>query len=282
VPSNSIIPKLLGTIDMGRRAKSGIVRRVQLRINSDAIEIFDRYTDTERNEIFNCALKYIYPQMPAPSSCQQLTLIRPLQVVTETICQITIADRTVRLFFPEKLDEFRALAKKFNYIWQGCWERNFNSNIDILDRAAEIGHELVLAGFCIGVNTDTIRQRIVSASFIPEPFKLVDAAQDKTYVDWLTFNYPRGEDWYDEIIKITAARYVDGKIYVPSEHYLEVEDFAEINDFILTTAALEIIDRAKAIRVAAIEIAPRRKQNKTKSKKAHAPTDSIPDHLRDD
>jgi hypothetical protein len=267
---------------MSRRARTGIARRVQLRIDPNAIKIFDQYTDTERSEIFNRALKTIHPKVPdAPD---RVTLIRPRQVITETICRIAIDNRTIRLIFPEKLDEFRTLVKKFGYSWQTCWERSFKSEVDILDRAAEIGHELLLMGLCIQVDVEKVKNRIVGALFTAEVFKLIKSNQDGgVYSGWLTFAYPKDEEWYTEIMKITAAKYADGRIYVPPEHYLEVEDFAEINDFQFTPAAVEIVDRAKTIRAAAIEIVPRRKQpKKSKSKKQHEPSNSIPKHLRDD
>jgi hypothetical protein len=264
---------------MSRKARTGIVRRVQLRIHPSAIEIFDRYTDTERSEIFNRALKTIHPKVP--DSPERVTLIRPRQVITETICRIAIDNQIIRLIFPEKLDEFRTIVKKFGYSWQGCWERSFKQGIDVIDRAAEIGHELLLIGLCIQVDIEKVKHRIIGANFTPEVFKLIKANRAGVYSGWLTFTYPKDEEWYTEIMKITAAKYADGRIYVPPEHYLEVEDFAEINDFEFTPAAIELVDRAKAVRAAAIEIIPRRKQPK-KSKTKHEPSNSIPSHLRDD
>ncbi len=265
---------------MSRIPRTGIVRRVQLRIDPSAIEIFDQYTDTERSEIFNRALKTIYPKVP--DTPERVTLIRPRKIITETICRIAIDNRTIRLIFPEKLDEFRSLVKRFGYSWQNCWERNFKSGVDIIDRAAEIGNELLLLGLCIQVDIEKIKDRIVGSSFTPEVFKFIDASKNTgVYADWLTFIYPKNEEWYTEIMKITAAKYAEGRIYVPPEHCLEVEDFAEINDFQFTPGAIEIVDQAKAVRAAAIEIIPRRKQPK-KSKTKHEPSNSIPSYLRDD
>ena len=102
------------------------------------------------------------------------------------------------------------------------------------------------------------------------------------YNGWFTFEYPKGEDWYSEIMKLTAAKYTDGLIVVPPEQFAEVEDFAEINDFELTERAVEIAAKAREVAESAIIFEPRRKTKKTKKKESNADSNPIPAHLRDD
>jgi hypothetical protein len=184
----------------------------------------------------------------------------------------------VRLFFPEKREDFRQLVRRFRYGWEGCWERQFAESIDIVDRAAEIANEILLAGFCIQVEHELVKERVIARSFAPEAFKTIQRVTKGLYKDWFILQWPKAEDCYAEAMKITAAKYSDGAIYVPSEHFAEIEDFAEINEFVLSEGAIELAVEAKAARESAIIINPKRKA----SKKNERSSNDIPPHLRDD
>jgi hypothetical protein len=209
-------------------------------------------------------------------------LIRPQKTVTETICRVDISNQWVRLLLPEKRDDFRDLVKKFRYQWEGSWCRQFSQSVDICDRAAEICNELLIAGFCIQVANDKVKDRIIAQSFTPEQFKLISKCVSGAYSGQFSFAYPKSESdrWYKEINKLNGCRYADGVLYVPSEQFEEVEDFAECNDFGFSEGALSLISKAKALKESAIIFTPTRKQRKKKNELTR--TDSIPAHLRDD
>jgi hypothetical protein len=261
----------------GRKKHEGHPRHVLLRIDESNVEVFDRYTAQERNDIVNRALRTIFPKVPDAGS---VILIRPSTIKTETICRIAIASNSVHLIFPEKRDDFKGIVKRFLYAWDGIWTRSFPQSVDLIDRAAEIGNELLINKFCIQVDNDLLKSRIVGQTFVPEAFKLVQRATAGIYKDWFVFRYPKSEDWYAEIMRITAARYADGSIYVPSEHFLEIEDFAEINGFVLSDAALDLAASAKLLKESALIISPRRKAKKKTTKIDDNKT--IPAHLRDE
>lgn len=267
------------TRNQGRKRKSGVPVRPLLRISPENSELHDRYSDAERSEIYDRALTTIFPKIPTEKI--QPVLIRPRKTETETICRVVIAGRHVRLFFPEKRDDFRDLVKRFRYGWEGCWERKFSESIDIVDRAAEIANELLLAGFCIQVENEAVKDRVIARSFVPEAFKSIKRAMAGLYKDCFVINWPKAEDCYAEAMKLTAARYADGSVYVPSEHFEEVQDFAEINEFVMSEAAIELVAEAKAARESAIIIAPKRKTRKAPKKNEHS-SNGIPAHLRDD
>jgi hypothetical protein len=263
----------------GRKPRTGIARRFQVRIKPDLVEIFDRYTEQERSEIVNRALSTIFPNHPSQPTP---TIIRPKDVVGSTVCRVVITDRVISLFYPEKWEDFRLLVKRYRYQWTSCWQRKFEAKADIIDRAAEISNEILLLGLPVQVDSEAVRDRLLSSSFIPESFKRVMGYTADPYKDWFTFEYPKGEDWYTEIMKLTAAKYTDGLIVVPPEQFAEVEDFAEINSFELTEKALSIAAKAREIAESAIIFEPRRKTRKNKKKESNANSDSIPAHLRDD
>jgi hypothetical protein len=195
---------------------------------------------------------------------------------------VVTGDRLVSLIYPEKREDFRLLVKGFRYQWTTCWQRKFTGKADITDRAAEISNEILLLGIPVQIDSEQIRNRLLSSSFVPEHFKRVMGYIADPYNGWFTFEYPKGEDWYSEIMKITAAKYTDGLIVVPPEQFAEVEDFAEINDFELTEKALSIAASARSVAENAIIFQPRRKTRKSRKKEISADTNPIPAHLRDD
>jgi hypothetical protein len=266
----------------GPKPRGGNIRRIQFRLSEAAAEVCDRYSDQERSEIFERALFKIFPAVKEPVSAP--TLIRPKKVKTETVVRVEIKGRVVQLWFPEKRDDFRELVKRFRYTWDGCWSRAFKEDADILDRAAEIGDELILSGFCVRLDREDARERLIAQSFIPEPFKLISQRTSGDWADHFVFEFPRDGDWYEEVMKITGAKYVDKSLYVPPENFEEVLDFAEINGFELSEGALGLVEQARAMRESAIILDRSRKQKKSRAKKNGCkPSEvTVPAHLRDD
>lgn len=265
--------------NQGRKRKQGVPVRPLLRISAENWELHDRYSDAERSEIYDRALTSIFPKVPTGKT--QPVLIRPRETKTDTICRVLIVGQYVRLFFPEKRDDFRDLVKRMRYGWDACWERKFSESVDIAGRAAEIANEILLGGFCIQIEHEPVKDRVIARSFVPEAFKTIKRAMSGPYKDSFAINWPKADDCYAEAMKLTAARYADGSVYVPPEHFAEVEDFAEINEFVLSDAAIELAAEAKAARESAIIINPKRKARKAPRKNERS-SDGIPAHLRDD
>lgn len=266
---------------LGRKRASGIPRRRLIRISPENIEIFDRYSDAELAEVVNRSLQQIFPKVPDAPKCP--IVIRPVETKTETICRVMIVDREIRLIFPERRDDFATLVKQFKFIFpNGCWSRSIPKSVDIVDRAAEIGNELLCEGFSIQVDSPQVQSRILDRSFVPEAFKIIKRVIAGTYEGCFAIEWPRSEDCYSEAVKLTSARYSDGTVYVPGEHFAEVEDFAEINDFWISPAARDLYTESKLLRESAVIINPKRKSKKKAAKVELPITDTIPAHLRDD
>lgn len=85
----------------GRKRSSGVPCRRLIRLSPESAEIFDRYSDSDLAEVVNRAMLSIFPKVADAPSVP--TVIRPVKVLTETICRIAIVGREVRLIFPEKL-----------------------------------------------------------------------------------------------------------------------------------------------------------------------------------
>jgi hypothetical protein len=266
---------------VGRKRVEGIPRRRLIRLDSDVVEIFDRYSDAELAEVVNRSLRQIFPKVADAPKCP--IVIRPVETITETICRIAIVDQEVRLIFPEKRDDFAALVKRFKFIFpNGCWSRSFPVAADLIDRAAEIGNELLCEGFSIQVDSPQVQSRILDRSFVPESFRMIRRCVKGEFAGCFVFSWRKQDDLFSEAMKLTAARYSEGSVYVPSEHYLEVEDFAEINGFELSEAAIALAVEAKLIRESAVIVNPKRKSKKKAPKVEDSKTGEIPSYLRDD
>lgn len=265
----------------GRKRASGVPRRRLIRLNPDVVDIFDRYSDEDLAEVVNRSLRQIFPKVADVPKCP--IVIRPIETETETICRIAIVEQEVRLIFPEKRDDFAALVKRFKFVFpNGCWSRSFPVASDLIDRAAEIGNELLCEGFSIQVDSPQVQARILDRSFVPEPFRVIRRCVKGEFEGCFVLSWRKQDDLFSEAMKLTAARYSGGSVYVPSEHYLEVEDFAEINGFELSEAAISLAAESKLIRGSAVIVNPKRKTKKKAPKVEDAKTDEIPSHLRDD
>lgn len=268
---------------MGRSRKTLKVKRVQLRLSDRDLEILERYSVDQINDLMHTALNTITPGsglgMPVTS------ILRPKSVCTETIARIGYANGLIGVFFPEKMEEFRQIIKiRCGYSWEGWrWERKVGEK-NAGDRMAEVAYRLLEAGFIVQVEWSEVAAKIANNSYIPEALHLVKVFASGAYKDWFTFSYPRDEDqWYQKIMRLTAAKYEDGHLRIPPEHFAEVEDFAEHNGFHFTESARSVLEKWRQIRDVQqlIELKPRSKSGKTK-KATMAQLDGIPEGLLDD
>ena len=265
----------------GRKKASGIPRRRLIRLSPENVEIFDRYSDAELADVVNRSLQQIFPKVPDAPKFP--IVIRPVETKTETICRIAIVGQEIRLIFPEKRDDFAALVKRFKFIFpNGCWSRVLPVSVDIVDRTAEIGNELLCEGFSIQVDCPQAQSRILNRSFQPEAFRVIKRCLKGEFAGYFAISWRKHEDFYEDAMKVSAARYSDNAVYVPSEQYLEIEDFAEIYDFELSEAAIELALEARLARESAVIVNPKRKRKKKVLKVESIESDGIQAHLRDD
>lgn len=232
---------------MGRKKKEKVCRRVQVRLSESEAEIFDSYNSDQISSVLGIALKSISPESKLGEVIT--SVLRPREPITETIARISWRDSYVRVFFPEKLEVFRqAVKNQCGYVWDsGMWSRKATEKT-ASDRMAEVAFRLLDAGFIVQVEYSEVAKKIAAGSFVAEALHLVKVVGSGVYKEWFTFSFPRGEEWYDEIMSLTAARYDSGMIVVPPEHYAELEDFAEQNEFKFSESAFKNIQKWKQIR----------------------------------
>lgn len=268
---------------MGRKPSKKQIKRVQLRLSKEVASVCDRMSSEEISKILEVAISSgIRPDKPLGATVQ--AVMRSKKIRTKTIARIsTIDDCLIQIQFPEKRDDFRELVYQYGYRWnEWCWQRKVKPNV-LCDRVAEIANVLLLNKFVVQVDHSEIRDRAITEQFEPEPLRRVALSTLKGFEGWFAFQYPCGNDFYDELMTLTAAKYADKLVRVPPEHFAEVEDFAEQNEFSFTPTAREALENARSLWASALLVIPAKKK---RSKKAANPVDDdlveIPDALKDD
>lgn len=267
---------------MGRRAKSGAKRRVLLRITPDNLNSFDSYSPEELSELMNRALTSMAPGVELGD--RMVSVVRPAVPLTPTICRLFVRKTQVQLLFPEKREDFRDCVKPMGYEWVNpYWLKSVDTEDLRVDRAAEIAHCLLLAGFCVQVESETVKAKAISASYEPEHYRKIAAGTQNPFDGWFRITWPRAEDLYDDVNRITAAKWSGGAMHVPPEMFREVQDFAELHDFWFTHEAEMLMAHAEQAWNQVQIVCPQehRKRQRRAKGKATVP-DGIPDDLRDD
>ena len=267
---------------MGRPQKPGVKRRVLLRIDGGQSGLFDSYSSDQLSELMNRALATMAPGIELGDRI--VSVVRPAIPVTPTICRLFVRKVQVQLLFPEKRDDFRSVVKGLGYDWCApYWIKTVDADEWRVDRAAEVAHRLLIAGFCVQVESEAVKSKAITASYEPEHYRKITASTRKPFDGWFAITWPRAEDLFDEVKKITAAKWSEGAMYVPPEMFREVRDFAEIHDFWLTHEAELLMAHAEQDWEQVQIVCPQEHRKRQRRAKAKSATpDSIPDDLRDD
>jgi hypothetical protein len=267
---------------MARPLGNGLKRRVQLRIIPQLVDVFDSYTAAQQSELMNRALASMAPGIDLGD--RMVSVVRPANPVSNTICRLFVRATQIQLLYPEKSEDFRDVVKGLDYEWSApFWLKTVESELRV-DRAAEVAHRLLLAGFVVQVESEAVKEKAIAASYEPEHYRKITASTAKPWDGWFQITWPRAEDLFDEVKKITAAKWSSGAMYVPPEMFREVRDFADINDFWLTPEAEMLIQQAEQAWEQVLIACPQehKKRQRRQTKQAKALAAGIPDDLRDD
>lgn len=217
------------------------------------------------------------------------TVLRPASPVTVEVASVwpTQDGRGLRARLREKNETFRAVVRAAGFEWnerEFCWARTLN----VLEgpaqhRVAELGAELLRAGFIVSVSSATIADLVVTGRWIPAvkrwilPLKSGDVllrwekGGDEV---WEATRHLRGAHW-DTALQgtvISAARYAD------------VRDFAERFAFAATPeadalllAAAEAERRQLLVLDVPEPLQPKRKPRAKKPREVSVPDDLLAD-----
>jgi hypothetical protein len=174
------------------------------------------------------------------------------------VVEINITENTISATYV-KDEDFRAIVKKMGYTWNGqkaAWEREFDKyRGPVSDRAAELGNKLLNAGFAVRIWDEKIRNRAITADFLPEQDKWVKLRIDGEYEDWLDISWDgRNDVLYNAARAIKGSRWDKGAVVVKIEYADMVEDFASLYGFSISDRARRAIDEYLASLAPAVKI----------------------------
>lgn len=182
-------------------------------------------------------------------------ILRPSKPATESIAEVGYSGSLVYAYLPEKHDGFRAVVRGRDLTWD--WGRRQYTRLPAswagpaADRAAELGHVLLNAGFVVEI-ADELAEMLLAVSYTPERRRVISASGSSEYRGWFRLRWPRDDDHWVAARQLPGNRYDPPAVVVPPGQFEAVQDFAERYDFLLTPGAQRLIDETVARKRAAL------------------------------
>lgn len=177
---------------------------------------------------------------------EQELIVAPENPEKSGVVKIKITDTHVESLYPKDSD-FREIVKEKGFSWSGTlWElKKSSTSGDLIDRAAELGNELLANGFTVQFPDSKSKELAISGNFEPkcENWVLLNTTTGKLAIHWKGQN----NSFYKKAKLLPSAKWSNGSMSVSVEFYREVEEFAEIMGFKLSKAALDAIEKYKEI-----------------------------------
>ena len=196
--------------------------------------------------------------------------LRPQQVQHDLLVEVAVSANAVTAALPEPIDAFTVVVKRLGYRWRRANQKWYIEGGTIgqpEDRAAELIHALLQAGFLVCCMDEAAREKAITATFEPRhPRWLALMANGKIRITW---DDPVELD--AEVKKISGIRkQKDRCYYAASTEWQDLLGMADEHSFKLTEAASAALERAKAIEHAQLLVqelpdAPKQKEVKSKA-----------------
>jgi len=184
--------------------------------------------------------------------------VRPEKPKTETVAEIRVTGKVVEVEFAEKRADFWSIIKKeLKMRWTGAWwQRQIESTDGALaDRAAEIGHTLLAAGFPIRIYDSVVREKAVCGDYTPEQTRwVVRRGATSEYGGWFAINWGKDDDFYVAAKRLPGSRWSNPSVVVPPEQYEQVLDFAERHGFSVSEKARDLAEEARTAKEAMLVV----------------------------
>lgn len=192
---------------------------------------------------------------------ESTTLVPPGALVSSIAVEISISirEQAVEACFPDRQEKFRELIKSMGYTWDQAASRWFRAitafSGPVDERAVELGHRLLQAGFKVCLQDGVLRERVVSAGYQPERKRWVMKRSGGKYDGWFAIHWTAG-DYYEQARKLPGSRWEKPFVCVPAQAFEAVQDFAQLYGFSISDGAKGVIEAAsvayKAQRLGAV------------------------------
>lgn len=214
----------------------------------------------------------------------QNLILRPAEVVSETIVSITTYGNIISVSFPQFLDSFRLLIKRLGYNWdKPYWTRILNHKSGLTeDRYIELCSTLLSKNFIISIDKIELQEKIINQDYQEEQTRWIVAMIRGNYQNWIGISYNRQkENYYHQSRLLPNSRYDKPYIVINPIFYDQIQDFAQLYNFSITEKALNLLEKAKASKLAQIrvELRPKIDTKKGTSALARGEKKSVSTHL---
>ncbi len=169
------------------------------------------------------------------------TTAEPVEKKHTGAVSIAIINEAVQAKY-QKNDDFIAVVKALGFKWDGItWILKCGVTTGTAEeRAAELGNNLLNAGFAIMIQDQEILKNAIDGNYTPRTFRWISKlmSEEKFSIQW-----GKDDDLYKAAKRLPHARYSSGRIEVPVSEADAVMDFAKTYDFKLTKGAQDVMDR---------------------------------------
>ncbi|AVF28866.1 hypothetical protein [Paenibacillus larvae] len=182
--------------------------------------------------------------------------IFPKEKVTNGVVEITFAEDCVSAKF-EYNEQFIKLLKQFGFNYERrekVWKRKISEVTGSAeDRAAEVGNQLLNAGFPICILDVEVREKAVQGIFEPECKRWI---YRRMGTDDFAIRWTDRSDMYRTARSLPGSKWDYPFVLVNVSHFEEVEEFAELYQFQFTQKACELIKTYKTSLESAAVVEP--------------------------
>ena len=126
----------------------------------------------------------------------------------------------------------------------------------LVDRVAELGNKLLVAGFAVSIIDLEQRRRAVAAEYAPECRRWVKLYTGEEHTGDLCVCWDREDDLFSTIHKIHGSHWYCGAMAVPIASWNEVLDMAEMLGFQISDMAQEAINTYRNHLNPAVSVSP--------------------------
>ncbi|MEX0746179.1 MAG: hypothetical protein WD118_11305 [Phycisphaeraceae bacterium] len=177
--------------------------------------------------------------------------VKPADPVTTEVAEVSVDRLRVTVKLPEKREDFRGLVKGLGYRWSPdarVWALAIAPSLGTPeDRAAELMHKLLDAGFIVACQRAEVREKAIAASYEPVYPRWLASMKSGRFEGWVQVVIRDDLDIRHDLERLggKADFYQSGVWYVRPGNYATLRDFGEIYGFRLTPGAEKALTKAQ-------------------------------------
>lgn len=188
---------------------------------------------------------------PSHDELQDEVAVKPESQVTDAVADIDVSASSVAARLPEKNDAFRTVVRELGYRWDSD-DRQWVMAVGVTqgtteDRAAELAHALLGAGFIVACQRAAVRDMAMAGTFEPIYPRWMAMITTGYFKGWVRLVVRDDLSIAGEVEHLHGRKdfYREGVWYVRPGQYEALLDMADIHGFKLTEGAWGLLKQAQ-------------------------------------